>query len=526
MTRVALPPEAITAPGGRCAEPDGKEGDEIMWYDDKIGMDKPYKLYIGGRFTESAAGETFDFINPATGKAFGKGYFGRIPDMEAAIRAARDAFDNGPWGKMSGAERGRLIAKAGDVLARRAEEFAIVETLDAGKQYMSALYYEVPQSIDAFHFYAHKARTLSGESSRMDGNYLNYVDWYPCGVVGEILPWNGPLMMGSQKIGAILAAGNTVIVKPPQWASASMLLLAEVFDEAGFPPGVVNVVTGSGGEVGQELVRSPLVDMVSMTGGTETGRSVLENSAGTVKTLALELGGKSPNIIFDDVEIKNAAKWAVHGFTLHSGQVCVSGTRIFAQRGIYEEFLEEMKNVCASFIPGNGFDYEKGVNFSSLIHPEHAAKVWDYIKDGNEAGARLVCGGVPYEDPQLACGSFVPPTIFADVTPEMRIFKDEIFGPVACVTPFGDEEEALALANRTDYGLAGAVFSNNVKRALRVAQGIKAGQIYVNTYFSKGMIDSPAAGWKQSGVGVAGIRKYMVSKTVFVDLNDVSEPPM
>jgi acyl-CoA reductase-like NAD-dependent aldehyde dehydrogenase len=360
----------------------------------------------------------------------------------------------------------------------------------------------------------------------MNGNYLNYVDYYPYGVVGEILPWNGPLMMGCQKVSAILAAGNTVIIKPPQWASASMLLLAEIFDEAGFPPGVVNVVTGSGSVVGTVLVESPLVDMVSMTGGTETGRNIIAASATTIKSLALELGGKSPNIIFSDVDIANTARWAVHGFTLHSGQVCVSGTRIIVERSIYEQFLTAMAEVCQRFKAGDGFAYEQGVNFNSLIHPDHAKEVWRYIEKGKAEGARLICGGQPYTDPQLAKGSFVPPTIFADVKPDMTIYWEEIFGPVACVTPFDTEEEALALANGSPYGLAGSVFSNNIKRAHRVAQGIQGGQIYINTYFSKGMVDSPGAGWKESGLGVAGIYKYMQSKTIFVDLNDASEPPM
>lgn len=487
---------------------------------------EPYKLYIDGQFVPSASGETFAMQNPATGETFATAYKAGLEDTDRAILAARRAFDEGPWGQMSGLERGKLLARARDILARRGEEFAVIETTDAAKQYMSALYYEVPQSVDAFDFYAHKARTLNGHSQMLDGNYLNYGDWYPYGVVGEILPWNGPLMMGCQKVGAILAAGNTVIIKPPQWASASMLILAEVFDEAGFPPGVVNVVTGSGSLVGNHLVESPLVDMVSMTGGTATGRSIMRAAAGTIKSLALELGGKSPNIIFEDVDIENTAKWAVHGFTLHSGQVCVSGTRIFVQRSIYEPFLAAMAKVCETFRPGNGFDYEKGVNFSSLIHPDHAREVWSYIQSGKDEGARLVCGGEPYTDPALASGSFVPPTIFADVTPEMKIFREEIFGPVVCVTPFDTEEEALRLANGSEYGLAGGVFSNNIKRALRVAQGIRSGQIYVNTYFSKGMIDAPTAGWKESGIGVAGIHKYMTSKTIFVDLNDVSEPPM
>ena len=494
-----------------------------MEYMDKIKKET-YKLYIDGQFVESDSGQTFDMVNPATGEAFGKAAYGGASDVRRAISAARKAFDEGPWGRMSGVERGELLTKAGAILARRAEEFAVVETLDAGKIYMGALYFEVPQSVDAFSFYAAKARTLSGTSTMLHGNYLNYTDWHPYGVVGEILPWNGPLMMGCQKVSAILAAGNTVVIKPPQWASASMLLLAEVFDEAGFPPGVVNVVSGSGSQVGQALVQSSLVDMVSMTGGTSTGKQILRDSAETVKVLALELGGKSPNIIFEDVDIKNTAKWAVHGFTLHSGQVCVSGTRILVARSIYEKLLEAMADVCKTLRPGDGF--QQGVNFNTLIHPDHAKSVWEYIKKGTEQGARLVCGGVPYTDAELACGSFVPPTIFADVTPDMAIFKDEIFGPVACVTPFDTEQQALELANLSEYGLAGAVFSKDIKRAHRVAQGIRSGQIYVNTYFSKAMIDCPGTGWKQSGIGIAGIHKYMISKTIFVDLNETSEPPM
>lgn len=486
---------------------------------------EPYLLYINGQFVPSTSKETFEMVNPANGEVFARAYKGTVEDAEAAIQAARKAFDE-VWSKTSGLERGRLLAKARDILKDRMDEFAIIETADAGKQYPSARYYEVPESVDAFDYYSHQARILGGNSKRLNGGCLNYSDWYPYGVVGEILPWNGPLMMGCQKISAILAAGNTVVIKPPQWASASMLVLAQVFDEAGFPPGVVNVITGSGSQVGDYIVKSPLVDMVSMTGGTETGRNIMAAAAGTIKALALELGGKSPNIIFEDVDIANAAKWAVHGFTLHSGQVCVSGTRIFVQRGIYEEFLEAMAQVYKTFRPGSGFDYEKGVNFSTLIHPDHAKNVWAYIEKGKAEGARLVCGGQPYTDEELAKGSFVPPTIFADVTADMTIYKEEIFGPVACVVPFDTEQEAINLANDSVYGLAGGVFSNNIKRAHRVAQAIRSGQIYVNTYFSKGILDAPTCGWKESGIGVAGIHKYMVSKSIFVELNDDNQPPM
>lgn len=484
----------------------------------------PYKLYINGEFVASESGNTFDIVNPVNNEAFAKAYRGGAVDAKKAISAARKAYDEGPWSKMSAKERSKLLIKAGQILSRRLEEFAAIETLECGKLYMSVLYYETQMSVDAFEYFAGKARCIEGKVIPSEGGHLNYVLSQPCGVVGEILPWNGPLMMGCQKVCAILAAGNTVVIKPSSWASLSMLLIAEVFHEAGFPSGVVNIVTGSGDEVGDVFVTSPLVDMVSMTGGTEVGKKIIGRSKETVKDIALELGGKSPNIIFDDVNIDEVVKWARFGFTLNSGQVCVSGTRLILHKKIYEEFIAKLKTECEKFVPGNGFDYEKGVNFSTLISKEHAKNVWGYIDKGKSEGARLIMGGEPYTDTVLSKGNFVPPTIFADVTPNMTIFNEEIFGPVLCVTPFETEKEAIEIANSTKYGLAGAVFSRDIKRALRVAEQIRGGQIYVNTYFSKGMIESPGTGWKESGIGVAGIQKYMISKTVFVDMIDGNIP--
>lgn len=485
---------------------------------------EPYKLYINDEFVASESGKTFDVINPVDNQPFAEAFKGGTADVKKAILAARHAYDEGPWDKMSAKERSKLLIKAGQILSKRVEEFAAIETLECGKLYMSVLYYEAQMSIDAFEYFAGKARCLEGKVVPCEEGHLNYVIWKPCGVVGEILPWNGPLMMGCQKVCAILAAGNTVVIKPSSWASLSMLLIAEVFHEAGFPAGVVNVVTGSGDEVGDELVRSPLVDMVSMTGGTEVGKKIIGRSKDTVKDIALELGGKSPNIVFDDVNVDEVVKWAKFGFTLNSGQVCVSGTRLILHKNIYEEFISKLKAECEKLVPGNGFDYEKGVNFSTLISKEHARNVWNYIEKGKLEGARVIMGAKPYNDPELLKGNFVPPTIFADVTPDMVIFQEEIFGPVLCITPFETEEEAVKIANVTKYGLAGAVFSTNIKRALRVAEKIKGGQIYVNTYFSKGMIESPGTGWKESGIGVAGIQKYMISKTVFIDMIDGSVP--
>lgn len=493
----------------------------------KYVKDEPYKLYINGEFVASESGEIMEAINPANNKVFAKMYKGGEKDVEKAIEAAREAYDNGPWGKMTNLQRSKILLKFRDILMERQEEFACLETLDCGKIYPSTLYYELPQSIDAFEYYAGKARCLEGKVIPVDGggNYFNYVTWEPCGVVGEILPWNGPLMMGCQKVAAILAAGNTVIIKPSSCASLSLLQLATVFDEAGFPPGVVNIITGSGSLVGDMLVKSKDVDMVSMTGGTETGEKIIKASADTIKNIALELGGKSPNIIFEDVDIENAAKWALFGFTLNSGQVCVSGTRIIVQESIYDEFIETLDKLCENFKLGDGFDFEKGVNFGPLISREHYNTVSNYIDKGIAEGARLVRGGTKCEG-ELAEGNFIPPTIFADVNPNMSIFQEEIFGPVVCVSKFKSEEEAIELANAVDYGLAGAVFTDNIKRGHRVAEKIKAGQIYINTYFSKGMVESAGAGWKQSGLGIAGIHKYMQSKTTFVELGDNVNPPM
>lgn len=477
-----------------------------------------YQLFINGKRVTPEKPDTFQAINPVNNKPFATIYKAGEKETNMAIAAAREAFDHGPWGKMSCRERSDLLYKAAELLQERLEEFAAVETLECGKLYGSAYYYDGDKSVDALKYFAGLTRCLKGEIVPIDHDTVNLVQWYPHGVVGEILPWNGPFMMGCQKIGSILAAGNTCVVKPSSWGSLTMLMFAELLTEAGFPDGVVNVVTGSGRIVGDALVKSEDVDMVAMTGGTETGKAIIASSSSTVKDIALELGGKSPNIVFDDVDVDEVVKWAKFAFTLNSGEVCVSGTRLILQRNIYEEFLEKLKKECENVVPGDGFD--PNVTLSALIHKEHCDEVWQYIESGKEQGARLICGGEHYTDPELAKGNFVPITVFADVTPDMKIFQEEIFGPVLCVTPFDTEEEAIEIANSTKFGLAGGVFTKDMKKGLRVAQAVKGGQIYVNSYFSQAMVESPGTGWKQSGIGVAGIKKYMISKTIFLNTKD------
>ena len=477
-----------------------------------------YQLFINGKRVTPEKPDTFQAINPVNNEPFATIYKAGEKETNMAIAAAREAFDHGPWGKMSCRERSDLLYKAAELLQERLKEFAAVETLECGKLYGSAYYYDGDKSVDALKYFAGLTRCLKGEIVPIDHDTVNLVQWYPHGVVGEILPWNGPFMMGCQKIGSILAAGNTCVVKPSSWGSLTMLMFAELLTEAGFPDGVVNVVTGSGRIVGDALVKSEDVDMVAMTGGTETGKAIIASSSSTVKDIALELGGKSPNIVFDDVDVDEVVKWAKFAFTLNSGEVCVSGTRLILQRNIYEEFLEKLKKECENVVPGDGFD--PNVTLSALIHKEHCDEVWQYIESGKEQGARLICGGEHYTDPELAKGNFVPITVFADVTPDMKIFQEEIFGPVLCVTPFDTEEEAIEIANSTKFGLAGGVFTKDMKKGLRVAQAVKGGQIYVNSYFSQAMVESPGTGWKQSGIGVAGIKKYMISKTIFLNTKD------
>ena len=481
----------------------------------------PYQLYIGGNFVPSARGDVDISVHPCDNREFARYYRGGREDIMKAVGAAREAFDNGPWSIMSARERGRLLLKAADILGKRTEDFACTEALDCGKLYSGLLYFEVPQAIDAFEFAAGSARHLNGKTVPVDGGggNMNIVIWQPKGVIGEILPWNGPFMMGCQKIASILAAGNTVVVKPPSRANISLLKLAEVFHEAGFPPGVVNIVTGSGEEAGTVLVENRDVDMVSMTGGTETGRRIIESSAGTVKDIALELGGKSPNIVFDDVDLDDAVDQAIHAFTLNAGQVCVAGTRLLVHAGIHDEFVVRLCGRLEETIrPGDVFKEE--TNFQPLISKSHKNTVMDYIELGKKEGARLVTGGRSYDDQYLSRGNFIAPTVFTGVTPDMRIFQEEIFGPVLCVTSFSDEDEAVSLANNSRYGLAGAVFTRDVQRSIRVASRLHAGQVYVNTYYSKGINESPGAGWKESGLGIAGIHKYMHSKTVFIHYSE------
>ena len=485
-------------------------------FEEKYPLQKgPYPMFIDGSWVTARGGETFPVVNPNTNDVIAQISRAGSPEVEAAVGAARRAFDDGPWGTMTARDRGLLLGKTADIVERNLEKLAYLEALDTGKVIMQAIHFDLPQGIDALRYYCGKARDIHGEiTDTAVPGFWNYRLWQPVGVVLEILPWNGPLMMGLQKVAGILAAGNTVIIKPPSDASLALVEALKAFEEAGFPKGVVNLVTGPGGQVGEALARHTGVDMISVTGSTATGSRVMEIASAGIKKLALELGGKNPNIVFEDADMEKAVDSARDAAFSNQGEICVSGSRLLLHESIHDEFVKRLAAKVKAF--RIGFSTEAASEIGPLINRHQQEKVLGYIASARSEGALCLAGGDAPAAPELARGNFVSPTIFDGVTPTMRIAREEIFGPVLSVMTFKDEEEAIRIANDVEYGLAGAVFTKDIARAHRVARRLRAGQIYVNTYYSKAMVESPGVGWKKSGIGGAGITKYMQPKTVFV----------
>ncbi|MCC7162133.1 MAG: aldehyde dehydrogenase [Anaerolineae bacterium] len=478
---------------------------------------EPYEMFIGGEWTRGSAGRTFEIVNPANNETIARAYEGNLDDVNRAVAAARDAFDNGPWRHMTGKERGEILRRTAEMIRADATKFAFLEAADVGKTFHRTLGYSIPQAIDGFEYHAARAREIEGKVRAVpERNFFNYRTWEPMGVVAEILPWNGPFMMACQKVSAILAAGNTVVIKPAQDGSLSNLELAKLFAKAGFPPGVVNIVAGPGRALGARLVEHPDVNMVSLTGGTETGKQVIRQSADTVKKVALELGGKNPHIVFEDADLPQAVQWAIWAAYADQGQICVSGSRLLLHKPIYEEFLDLFVNKVSALKIGDTMSETTDVG--PVITRRHEQSILDYIAIGKQEGAVTILGGNKVTSAPFDRGNFIEPTIFTGVTPDMRIAQEEIFGPVVTVTMFNDDAEAVRIANGVKYGLAGGIWTQDIDRALRTASQLQAGQIYLNSYYSPAIVDSPAEGHKESGIGGTGVHKYMQEKTVFVKL--------
>ncbi|MGD6891029.1 aldehyde dehydrogenase DhaS [Bacillus mobilis] len=474
------------------------------------------KLYVNGSFIESASGKTFKTPNPATGETLAVVSEAGREDIHKAVVAARMAFDEGPWSRMNTAERSRLMYKLADLMEEHKEELAQLETLDNGKPIRETMAADIPLAIEHMRYYAGWATKIVGQTIPVSGDYFNYTRHEAVGVVGQIIPWNFPLLMAMWKMGAALATGCTIVLKPAEQTPLSALYLAELIEEAGFPKGVINIVPGFGESAGQALVNHPLVDKIAFTGSTPVGKQIMRQASESLKRVTLELGGKSPNIILPDADLSRAIPGALSGVMFNQGQVCSAGSRLFVPKKMYDNVMADLVLYSKKLNQGAGLSPETTIG--PLVSEEQQKRVMGYIEKGIEEGAEVLCGGSnPFDQ-----GYFVSPTVFADVNDEMTIAKEEIFGPVISAIPFNDIDEVIERANKSQFGLAAGVWTENVKTAHYVASKVRAGTVWVNCY---NVFDaaSPFGGFKQSGLGREmgsyALNNYTEVKSVWLNLN-------
>jgi phenylacetaldehyde dehydrogenase len=477
-------------------------------------------LFVDNDFISASSDETLTAIDPATGDRLGEAAVAQRSDVDFAVARARAAFEDGPWASMTTSDRGRLLWRLGDLIEQHQDELALLETLNNGKPITFAKRDDMPQVADMFHFFAGFATKRFGQTIPVSsGNFFTYTLHEPVGVCAAIIPWNYPLLMAAWKLAPALACGNTVVLKPAEQTPLSALRLAELIREAGFPPGVVNVINGPADPTGRALAAHPGVDKVAFTGSAEAGRDVVGASIGNLKRVSLELGGKSPNIVFADSDPEQRREGALWGIFYNMGQDCTAGSRLLVESSIYDEVLEQLVDDAARMKIGPGVEPE--TELGAIVSKEQTERVMGYIELAREEGQVLV-GGARATHGSLGGGNFVQPTVIADAQPSARVWREEIFGPVVTVSRFDDESAAIRMANDTDYGLAAGIWTRDVVRAHRVSRALRAGTVWVNTY---GVVDpaAPFGGFKTSGhgreMGSYSLELYTEVKTVWLDIS-------
>jgi aldehyde dehydrogenase (NAD+) len=485
-----------------------------------------YALLIDGDLRDPSSGQWFSTENPYTGEPWAEIARGNTTDVEHAVQAAQRAFAQGPWPELSASARGLLLHRLGDLIAEHAEELARIEVRDNGKLF-SEMHAQLNYIPKWFHYYGGLADKLQGSVIPIDKKgYFNFTRDEPLGVVAIITPWNSPLMLLAWKLAPALAAGCTVVIKPSEFTSASTVAFVQLVSEAGFPPGVVNVVTGFGNEVGSELVAHPLVRKVTFTGADSTGRRINEQAARDFKHVSLELGGKSPNIIFADANLDDAVNGAISGIFAATGQTCIAGSRLLVQDSIHDEVVDRLLAMAKTARMGDPMD--PATQVGPITTPPQFEKVLSYIDIAKQEGATLVLGGGAAKRPECGNGWFVEPTVFTNVRNDMRIAQEEVFGPVLSILRFQDEQEALAIANDVRFGLGAGVWTSDMGRAFRMAERIQAGTVWINTYRAVSYM-SPFGGYKDSGIGrengIDAINEYLQRKSVWINTGAATGNP-
>ncbi|HEY5616018.1 MAG TPA: 5-carboxymethyl-2-hydroxymuconate semialdehyde dehydrogenase [Bacteroidota bacterium] len=481
--------------------------------------------FINNEFITALEGKSFETTNPTTNKPITTIAAGTAADIEKAVKAARKAFDNGSWPRMSAEERGTYLRKVGDLIMKHADEIAETEIEDTGIPASQIKKGAIPRAADNFYFFAEQAKKFTSETFPVGDRFMNYTVRRPVGVAGLITPWNTPFMLETWKVAPCLAGGNTCVLKPAEWSPLSADKLAHIIQEAGIPPGVFNIVHGFGETAGASLVAHPQVQLISFTGETTTGKEIIRNGASTLKRFSMELGGKSPTIIFDDADFERALDGAVFQVYSLNGERCTAGSRLLVQQGIYEKFVSALEARVKTIRVGDPHDAQTEVG--PLIHPEHWQRVRSYMDIARQEGANIVVGGD--RPANLQQGNYFAPTLITGVKNEMQIAQEEIFGPVLVVIPFKDDEDAVRIANDVQYGLAAYIWTNNVARGQRIAERIESGLSWINSHNVRDL-RTPFGGSKNSGIGREGghysFDFYMELSTIHVALGSHHIPTM